>query len=73
MHGMTPLEVKYHLKDIERSFNACRTSAQIAVDRPLPRFGWVKALTRWFTRPSAVVLNRPVATGATEHPAGSSV
>jgi hypothetical protein len=65
MQGMTPLEVKYHLQDIERSFVACRISSQSVTDRAFPRFRWLSVLVKSINRPSTMVLKRLMAAGAT--------
>ena len=60
MQGMTPLEMKYHLKDIERSFAVCRTQTQAADGRQLAVHGWMGTLINWIRRPSAATLKRMV-------------
>ena len=54
MQGMSPLEVKFHLHDIERSFAACRTSPQAGSDCPSPRAGLLARLALWIS-PGLVV------------------
>lgn len=65
MHGMTPIEVKYHLQDIERSFAACRASSQSVTERAFPGFSRLAVFVRWVNRPSTKMLKRLTASAAT--------
>ena len=58
MQGMSPLEVKFHLNDIERSLTACRRTSQAAADRSSQGFGWLRAVLKWLASPSAVAVRR---------------
>ena len=58
MQGMSPLEVKFHLNDIERSLAACRRTSQAAAGRSSHGFGWLRAVLKWLVRPSAVTARR---------------
>jgi hypothetical protein len=65
MHGMTPLEVKYHLQDVERSFVACRASSQSVTERAFPGRSWLGAFAHWVNRPATMILKRLMTSGAT--------
>ena len=56
MQGMTPLELKYHLKEIERSFARSQTPAPAANGRQNAGHGWKVTLMTWLKRPSAAAL-----------------
>ena len=58
MQGMSPLEVKFHLNDIECSLAACRKTSQSTVDRSSHGSGWLRAVLQWLVKPSAVAARR---------------
>ena len=58
MQGMSPLEVKFHLNDIERSLAACRKTSQGTADRSSHGSDWLRAVLKWLARPSAVAARR---------------
>ena len=60
MQGMTPLELKYHLSDIERSFARCQTPAYCADYGNPAGHGWIRILVNWIRGPSASALKRMV-------------
>ena len=65
MQGMTPLELKFHLRDIERSFTACQPHGQAARDGQPS--GWLRGLVTAVARRSAMALRHPLAAGRAKH------
>lgn len=60
MQGITPLEIKYHLRDIERSFAACRTVTQAQESCEPAGQSWVGKILGWTRRPFTTTLKRSV-------------
>ena len=58
MQEMTPLELKYHLRDIERSFARCQTPVPTPDGREPAGHGWMGILMNWIRRPSATTLTK---------------
>jgi hypothetical protein len=67
MQGMTPLELKYHLKDIERSFAACQPQSKVASDRQAPRFNWLTTVIKWIASPQPAIVSTRMVTGLAKH------
>jgi hypothetical protein len=69
MQGMTPLELKYHLKDVERSFAACQPHSRVASDRQAPRFNWLTTVIKWIASPPPAEVKHKNVDGPGETPA----
>jgi hypothetical protein len=67
MQGMTPLELKYHLKDIERSFAVCQPQSRVASDRQAPHFNWLRAVIKWIASPPPATVKHTMVTGLAKH------